>query len=287
MDIVRASQYSFSGKGLFSFFFLRNILVPFLIALVLMYVPYQIVLALMIIGGQAHFLLAYVYQARAKKIDIKYISIALLLFACGVMYFLMSAAAIPLLFAVSILFVTHFAIDELTLHDETWSFAKATTLGGFILFFMTLVTNMVYNTPVLLSAVGSIVVLGVCVRLFFQKPAPSRTEYYLWFLMVLLIAMGLNIIPVAYGAITTFIIILHFFNWMIGYGIKVNARPERRHQYWMDTMLVIALCVALYFIFLFTNSWLFNVFFSVSAYYAWAIAHIVLSFWLSAVERQA
>ncbi len=278
-------RYSFSGEGLRSFFFLRNVLIPCGVALGLMVVPSPVVLAAMIIGGQAHFVLAYLYQWRAGKMNRGYLLLAAALVASAALYFFLSAEALPLFFAVSLFFSTHFAYDEVALHDEQYSLSRFTTIAGFVALFMALTIDMVYGAPHLVLLVAGFVVLGALVRIVRRAPLPSRSEYYLWFLSLLVTLMTLGIIPVAYGAITTFIIILHFFNWMIGYGVRVFPLPAVRKRYWNDTVIIIGFCTLAYGAFALWASPLFSLFFAVSSYYAWAIAHITLSFFLTLRER--
>lgn len=285
MNSYTLKGYSFTGEGLWSFFFLRNVLIPLGVLLILVFIPSQWVLAAMIVGGHAHFALAYLYQMRAGKMSRTYLLVALLLMLLATLYFFLSGALLPLFFAVSLFFSTHFAYDEFTLHDEQWSWSKVTTAVSFVALFMALTVDMVYGAPLAVFLASGAVVVGALVRVVRQAPSPSRTEYYLWFLALLVTLMTVGVIPVAFGAITTFIIILHFFNWMIGYGIRVSAKPVVRKRYWQDTVVVIVLCGALYGVFLLWAPGLFQVFFAIGSYYAWAIGHIVLSALLVVRER--
>jgi len=267
-------------QHLTSFLFFRNIILPLLVVAELYFLPYWFVLATMIVGGQAHFFMAYLYQFRAGKMKRGYLMAAAVIAALIIFYYLVSGAFIPLYIAVSILFITHFAFDEFTLHDEKWTFSKVSSAVGLVVTFMTLVLHSVHPILIVLLSVLIINGIGIVIRLVRNAASVSPAEWYMWFLQALVILMVFGTIPIPMTSITSFIIILHFFNWMIGYGVKLRDLKKPRNRYWIETGVSFVGFGILYWLFYMVSEPLFALFFTVSAYYAWAIGHILLSAFL-------
>lgn len=266
-----------------TFFFLtRNGVLPLSVLLALYLLPQQFMFAAMIVGGQAHFLMAYLYQYRAGKMSQRYLLLAFSIATLFGMYFFISGAFFPLYFLVSLFFGIHFVIDEVTLHDESWSFMKVSTVVGFVVLFMAFVIHLVFPILYTLFAILTFNAVGVLVRLMLYSQRPSPVEWYLWFLEALIVLMVFAAIPIPFMLITSFVVILHFTNWMVGYGVRLRDDVARRRNYWLETVVSFVGIGILYVLFSSLYEPLFNLFFELGAYYAWAIAHIVLSFSLLA-----
>lgn len=270
--------------GLISFFtiprllFLRDYVLPLLVLSVVTLVPPLIVAYLFIIGGQAHFAMAYLYQYRGKKMGKMYALTAFVLLIAALVYLSISGAFTPVLLAVSLLFALHFAIDEFTLHGEKWGIVPTFTTIGFFALFSSIVFYMLspaFHTTAL--AVAALVVVGVALRFCFVSKPSSAAERYLWYISALLILISFVTPVVAIQSATAYIIWLHYLNWLIGYGIKVHG-TKRARQYWVETAVTYVVSFLLFCLyFVFPHSVL-QYFFAFLYYYLWAIAHILLSF---------
>lgn len=264
---------------------LRDYLVPLGAVVGVLLLPFQAIVWTYIILGQAHFLMAYLYQYRGKKMRRSYLVVATLLFIGAGWYFFFSGLGITALaLAVSALFAAHFALDEFTLHGETLTKEALVTSVGFTLLFFSFVLVVVFPqfsfAPHLaLTSIGATVVL----RFLVSQKELTKAERYLWFVGTLLAVLALVLhLP---ASVLGIIILLHVFNWYVGFGVRLRTNVERARTYFKEVAITLGVCVLGGGLFAFTGAPVLGFFFGLASYYAWAIAHIVLSLVSSAVPR--
>jgi hypothetical protein len=255
---------------------IRDIGFPLIAVMATLAFPFFWIVWLYLIVGHAHFLMAYLYQYRGKKMNGVYIAVAGMTLAGCLGYYFFVGNLMPFLVASGTLFALHFAIDEFTLHNERVSWISAANSIGFTLVFGSLLLLVAYpGLSSLPYLVGGIVCVALAGRFFFSTPV-SKTEYYLWFIAFLLFVLGVILkLP---ESVLGVILLLHFANWYIGYGNRLKDRPARARSYWIEVAATLGLCALLFGAYLFLHMRWLDVLFSPFAYYAWALAHIVLSF---------
>ncbi len=262
----------------------RDYVFPVLMLAYVSVIPHWFAAITMIIGGQAHFVMAYLYQYRAKKIGRLYVLVGLGVLLLGGLFFLFTPDPfLPLFLVTAFLFASHFAFDEITLHDDSWSWERGFSVLGFLALFasvlMYLVTQMFFWVPVVVAV---LLLCGICVRLV-QRKWPSRSERYLWYLALLLLwFMFTHLTDYLIVAMTMTITILHFFNWLIGYGIRLHGSP-REKQYWLETAGTLVGSSFLGTIYAVTLTPYLGYFYSLVAYYFWSCLHVILS-WMASLK---
>ena len=254
----------------------RDIFVPLAAVLATFLLPIMWIVTLYIVVGQAHFLTAYRYQYKGRRMNFLYISVAAVL-AAGLGWYLVHQGPIAPLLAVSgILFALHFALDEFTLHSEKLSFEKLLTASAFTALFAGLVIHFVTRLPAMIPIVFGIFVLGCIVVRISTRKKISLAELYLGYVGILIVVLSfLFNLP---GSILGIILLLHFVNWYVGYGGRVRGNPSRAQSYWLEVFETLAIMVVLYGAYVLGHQGYLFAFFGIGSYYAWAIAHIVLSF---------
>ena len=257
---------------------IRDIAIPLAAVIGTFTLPIMWIITLYIVIGQAHFFTAYRYQYKGGRMNFVYIVTAAVL-ALGLSWYLLAHGPIAPLLAVSgILFAMHFALDEFTLHAESLSHEKILSVVAFTAIFAGLVIHFITQLPVWIPAVLGLLVLGcVLVRVFMFMRAPaSHAEVYLGYIAVLIIILSFVFkLP---GSILGIILLLHFINWYVGYGGRVRGNPSRAQSYWLEVFVTLAIMVVLYGAYVLGHQGYLFAFFGIGSYYAWAIAHIVLSF---------
>lgn len=263
------------------FMLARDFILPLPVFALALSLPFMWVIVGYTIIGQAHFVMTYIYQARGKKMTRGYLILAAILAAGFGLYFVAGGWILPLVFIVAALFAVHFAIDELTLHDSPrtmWSLVSSVLF--MVLFFSFLIADM-YPAYAILS--GILVVL--CMVYGLMRVAinhlPSHGERYLWYVAVLIVV--LTIVFPAFSALNILacVIWLHAINWAIGYGVRLRGREVEEPRYWILTILTFIGALMGWALFYFYDIGWLGAFFGLAPYYAWAIAHILLSFYAS------
>jgi hypothetical protein len=257
---------------------LRDYALPVAAVVATLALPFMLIAWTYVVVGHAHFLMAYLYQWRGKKMNARYAAVAgLLLLAAGWYFFLSGYGIIPILLAAGILFAFHFAIDEVTLHGERFTRDAWIAIAGFTLLFSSLIVlvavpGFAWSPQLAIAALGG----SIAFRLFLSRAKISGAERYLWFVGVLLAALALVFgLP---ASILGVVLLLHFINWYVGFGKRLRSRPEKARSYWLEVASTLGLSAALFAAFLASGATFFSFAFGLGAYYAWAIAHILLSF---------
>lgn len=269
MKAVAASPYT-AGP-------LRDYLIPALALIASVYVPYMAIVMLFIVTGQAHFVTGYWYQYKAGKMDARYLLVAALLLAGSIFYFVSGGGLVPILLAVGVLFSAHFAYDEILLHGESRTPAKLVTVLGFAVFFGALVVSFIVpGLRVYAPYALCIPLLAFAIRYALDRTRPGKAEQYLWLIeaLIFLIAVGFG----NPGGVLGVIVLLHVFNWYVGFGGRVAHDAVRRRAYWTQVVVILAILSGLFFAYVQFHLPGLEFIFKSTYYYAWAIAHIVLSF---------
>lgn len=255
----------------------RDLLLPLITLILSVTLPFQLIVILFLIAGQAHFVMAYWYQWRGGKTDLRYMLTAVTLLVLGVAYFTLSGEAIPLLLAIGVLFSIHFAHDEIMLHGEPRNAPNIIAAVGFSLFFALLVTMFAFPALSGYASWTAIVpVLAFGIRLAVYRGKPSRTEWYLWLIEVII-----GVVMVVTGnpdSALAAIVILHVVNWYVGYDSRLVGNTPRRIRYWIEVIAWLSIITALLVVYMHARTPVLDIIFRVRYYYAWAIAHIVLSY---------
>jgi hypothetical protein len=257
---------------------LREYVLPVSAVLLSIVLPFYLIAWMYIIVGHAHFLMAYLYQYRGKRMNFSYLLVAAAVLIASLWYFFVADLGfMPILVVAGILFALHFAIDEFTLHGEPFGREAWIAIAGFTLLFSSLVVLVALPALTWLSSAAYGVLAGtVIVRLLLSRKPILKTERYLFLIGVLLLLLGaaLNLPTHVLGVI----LLLHFMNWYVGYGVRLRARPERLRIYWKEVAVTLGICTALFAAFVYSEGTFLYALFGFTPYYAWAIAHILLSF---------
>lgn len=264
----------------YTFLLIRNALLPIIVFAATALLSGDVMLGIMIALGQAHFLMAYWYQFRAKKMSRGYLALALLIGVATGVYFVFSGAFLPLYFLGSIAFALHFVIDELTLHDERWNYHTLTTATVFLAMFSALIVHVIFPIPNVVFWVIAAAVLLPLIRIIFFKHTIRFAEWYLWFIELCFLGIVFIIAPFSQVALPIFIILLHVCNWTIGYGYRLHGKAQEK-KYWIETALITAVCAVGYILYWFNVVPLLGFLFAIGPYYAWAFLHIGLSLYLA------
>lgn len=257
--------------------YFRDFCVPLVLLLGAYLFSENVISVSMIILAQSHFLMAYLYQYRGGKMNRWYVLVAVLLLFLFVGIFLFVEQPLYLLFTVaSLLFSIHFVVDEVTLHDESWTPEKAVSIVGFVLLFNAIAFSTLYPGLRWLIVIFTTAVFSYMLVRLVKAHWPSTSERYLWFLSILFTLYYFSQATFHLNFLVFFIILLHGLNWIVGYGIKMHGHQKEK-SYWMETFFFLTACAVLEVVYVVTQTPYLAFFFSFLPYYCWAIAHIVLS----------
>ncbi|KND50627.1 MAG: hypothetical protein ABA06_04165 [Parcubacteria bacterium C7867-001] len=261
----------------------RDIGLPLALFSIAHALPESTVLLIYICIGWGHLYMAPLYQYRSGKVNARYLSVVAVLVVLTLAYFVLFDSNISLFVLTVAFFGLHGAVDEFYLHGETLTWRGAITVAAFAALFA--VVSLLPRWPVFavfLPYIAAIVGVAFLLRLLVLKELPSRTELYLLY-------MGLLIGAFTYNAslYTTIAVVslLHYANWYIGYGIKVNDMPPRRVQYWREVALFTVAGFGFYYLYMLGVPAL-KYFFDPYYYTAWTLWHFVLSSrWVSGLKK--
>lgn len=275
-------------RGLRTILVLRDFGLPLLAFALPFFLSLRYFQLLVVVGAQYHFMMAYWYQYRSGKMNHRYLLLAgLCAVVCIGILTQMSNPYLFIFFITSVLFGTHFAYDEVQLHDETWTPENVITVIGFVLLHISIHIGLFWSYGQYLVTGMSILLLSyMAVRVTAQK-LPSKAERYLWYLSVLFIGYHATHFDTRFGLGVSLmaIVVMHFFNWMIGYGVRVHKTPRER-RYWFETIAFIGFFSLWAIVYALTNSVLLGYVYGTIYYFCWAIAHIVLSAFVTVEARR-
>lgn len=255
--------------------YVRDAVFPLGVFCLAAFLPLSALTLVFVVGGQAHFLMMYLYQFRAGRMKTPRYLFAIILSLCAASFYAISVGAImPLLLLVTFFFSLHFAIDEFYLHDEQRSFGTIVTTVTFVFlytaFALVVYFPSLYFLPLMAIALA---VVGIVFRLVSSK-RPSRTEYYLWYieLMVVVLAVVFHVPE----QVLSLIILLHYINWGTGYALKVRG-TAREGTYWVDTLITTGLSLGLFLVYSHFHTSILAYFFSLTYFYLWTLAHFIFA----------
>ncbi len=253
----------------------RDGLLPVLVFSLALLADIKTIILLFVIVGQAHFFMAFLYQYKGKKMNRRYLGVAAVLLILASIYFIYIGLLIPVFLVTSIAFGLHFAMDEFYLHGEKNGPNTFVSLLGFMLLYSSIVFQILGPGYGLLPVFAGVFVFAhVVVRIFRRKPF-SGAERYLLFVgcLTLILGAGLQLWITIPGIIS----LLHCFNWVIGYAQRVQGHAAARFSYWKNTLATLALSIGLYSLWIITDAPILAFLFLPLYWYAWALAHFVLS----------
>lgn len=250
---------------------------PVIAALLISLIPFEWIWIGLVVLGQAHFLTAYLYQYKGKKMNLRYLLSAALLLLAAIAYFSLGAGLLPILLAAATLFTAHFALDEFTLHGEALSLGRMPTVIGFVTLHLSFLIAALFPMLAGVTSITALVFLAAVAARLFLSPTPiSPAERYLWFVGSILFLFAFVFeLP---GQFLGVILLLHFMNWYVGYGDRLKGKPERSRAYWTEVWVLLVAMFALYGTYALAGLSALSLLFEPMYFYAWAIAHIVLSF---------
>lgn len=249
------------------------------------------VIVCFIVLGQGHFLLAYLYQARAGKIRGLY----LLNYACWAALILAVYWSHPfaagLTAVATIYFAWHMAVDEYYLLETPLNLRSSPLHLGRLLEMVPLV--LVYAAavcdamlahgswrqfPELLGpslVVSLLAMLAYAALVGLSGYRPDRRSWAILvpgFLLDLSAKLGwLQLVPPP--KLSGYIILFHYFSWYLHYYTSLSG--PRRRTYLRDVVAVNALVLALYLTYAKTGpGWLF---FQEQNFYLWTMMHLISS----------
>lgn len=248
------------------------------LALAVSLAPSDLVL-LFIVIGQGHFVMAYWYRIRAKKVSrglgLAY-AVAVLLFAGG---YLWTRDHLLLAAVTSIYFAWHM------LSDERHLMGGAASLKGLLEILPSLLMLAAFELEHLYAidglglafslSVGAWVLRGLLAPLHnWSSDAISSYFAGAWLLLAGLYLTGRRVpADSLWGAI----ILYHYINWYLFYAIRFVGKPERMRPYLRDVLMVNVLMVAGFGIWRLGAVPALDLWYGQNAFYVWTCLHLVFT----------
>ncbi len=265
----------------------RDFLLPLLIFTLPFVMSLQYFQLAVVVGAQYHFTMSYWYQYRSGKINRWYLLLALCCFLGLSTFLLYNPNPLQTLFLItSVLFSTHFAIDEVTLHNDSFNSEQIVSVFLFVLLHMSIHLALVWSVMAWLVTFSCILFGSYALVRLYKQNYPTQSERYLWYLAFLFIIYHLTHLDTTFslGVGLMSIVVLHLFNWLIGYGVRVHGTVRER-RYWLETAGFIGFFTLFAVVYVETKSPLLVFVYGTVYYYCWAIGHILLSGLLSYQKR--
>lgn len=229
---------------------LRNGLIPAAALLTVFFIRSQLVWMGFLIIGQAHFLMSYIYQYRSGKIGQRYLLTGAGIFILPCCYYLFYADPTPLLLITSLMFATHFVLDEIQQRGERFSSLKVPAIL-FVAHFMLLISLYVFPGVTELKCLCHFTVASAFlltgIGWFTERKVPSESVIYLLGMMAFLWAtvfIFAQDIEMPLGIL----IIIHSLNWYVLSGQKAKIR-KGSNLYWGLSTVSLMLFVGLGFLY--------------------------------------
>lgn len=239
--------------------------------------PAWIIIAFILIG-HAHFLMTYLYQYRAGRMNRTYLSVlGLTIVAIGAHLFYVGNH-LQIFFFTSLLFSTHFALDEFHLRGEELTPYRIVTVAAYVVLSLSFLFKLAFrNIPVFTEfpAYAGAAMLGVILlRLATGMRSIAKTEIYLWVMsaLVFILCSYFNLIESMLGIV----VVIHSLNWYLRFGRKYHRLPAER-RYWMEVTATFAVFAILYIGYTSLSIYTLRFLFEPVYYYCWAIGHLVLT----------
>lgn len=234
---------------------------------------------LFIVVGQGHFVIAYLYRFKAKKVSRTLVfsyGAAVVLFAGG---YLLTRDNLLLAAVTSIYFAWHM------LSDERHLMGGRATLQGLLEILPVLLMLGAYELEHLYALEGVGLTFGLSLSLWMIRLAlaPSKqwksdaiSAYFAgaWLILAGLFLAGRRIpADTLWGAI----ILYHYLNWYLFYGIRFTGQPERMRPYLRDVLTVNGLMLIGFFVWRGGYAPFLDLWFGQNAFYVWTCLHLVFT----------
>ncbi|MBM65598.1 MAG: hypothetical protein CMH55_05115 [Myxococcales bacterium] len=248
------------------------------VACALLLAPKDMVL-LFIVVGQGHFVIAYLYRFKAKKVSrtllLSY-GLAVLVFAGG---YWLTQDALLLAAVTSIYFAWHM------LSDERHLMGGRATLQGLLEILPALLMLAAYELEHLYAfeGLGFAFALSLALWLARLALAPLRqwrsdgiSAYFAgaWLILAGFYLAGRRIpADTLWGAI----ILYHYLNWYLFYGLRFAGKPERMGPYVRDVLTVNGIMLISFFLWRAGYAPVLDGWFGQNAFYVWTCLHLVFT----------
>lgn len=274
-----------------------------LVCFLMLILDWRSIIALFVVLGQGHFLLAYYYQFKAGKMDRAYLARYLVSSALLLIFWFSSFHHELLVLFTAVFFLQHALFDELYLLRDTkpeqespLNWGRLLEISPVFLLYTGMLVDGILSQPtspqtlwlsarlppvVSVMALLSALLLGFYTLALWKKShrldSVSLYFFVCGFLLMLVIGSGLTHgVPVV--KLMGFIILFHYFNWYGHYYHKLQSEQLAMRHYLGMTMVINLAIVGLYL--LWTRGalgFLGTVFLSEDAFYLWTILHLVTS----------
>ena len=262
-------------------------MVSFLVAIgVVALLSSNAVLYTFVVLGQAHFVITYLYQAKAGKIGWKYI--ALYILAAGLLVYSLATLSQPQLWTLMIagsIFAVHFFVDEMFINGVKLTNESRLLGGAFIFLYAALLLRAAYGVDQPLG-IGALA-FAACTPLLYKKMR-SRTVSTpeMFFLCCVVILLFILFVPVAISVTSAlgFIILLHYMRWYLYYFFRFGTAPDtsRFRRYIVDVLFINAVVLTCFLAYLYVPQFSVLVFvFGPAYFYGWTILHVLFSIRIS------
>jgi hypothetical protein len=234
---------------------------------------------LFIVLGQGHFVIAYLYRWRAgtvrRRTLIAYL-VAVALFGGG--YWATGDARL-LAAVTSIYFAWHMLTDERYLLGGTAKPAALLEVSPALLMLAAFQVEHLYALDglFLAAAVGATLwAVRALVGVRFGRPSDRITHYFLgaW---VLLCSLYLSGRPIDADTLWGTIILYHYFNWYLFYGLRFAERPGPRGRFLVDVAWINGVMVVGFLIWRSGSAPGLDLWFGREAFYVWTCLHLVFT----------
>lgn len=235
-----------------------------------------------IVFGQGHFIAAYYYQWRAGKLTDHwltfYVAGAAVLFA----YAYMTQAFEIIAFVTMVIFLLHHFQDEVLLFGKERSLIRTLEQLGPVIMYTAIIADALFGSYTALYAayvvLALLVVYGACITVF-KTYAPDVLSWYFTLITVALVYIALANLRIDASALAGLLILNHYVCWYVHFYFRFENNPERLKGYIRDMLVINALVVATFLLFLYVplSQPLLVWFFAPMYFYIWTILHIVSS----------
>lgn len=259
-------------------FFIEKTISLLIVGIILFTLSLQSIVILFIVLGQAHFLIAYLYQYRAgkmkKSMKVWYPIVLLPLLVLGFFGQLIALALLATIF-----FAIHFAQDEIFLAGKETSLFTSLEVLAFVLVLVGVVVDLILMTSFVMYffALAALTLVVYAYFIFSKKYIFTRVSIYLLSITFFLSLVTLLGYHIPLEKIIGGVILLHFSTWYINYFFKTKEIPSYRKQYLTRVVIVNVIAIGSYFIFIQTGLGIFNYFFALIYFYVWTMMHILSS----------
>ncbi|MGH7175724.1 MAG: hypothetical protein ACREGR_05210 [Minisyncoccia bacterium] len=209
-------------------------------AFVLLLPPYPLWLAVVVLG-QGHFFLAYLYQIEAGKWTPRRTAILFAWFAL-ILWALVQFPVVVAAFITGVGFLVHFALDEARLLSEKPTLYTTLESMPFVALYSALLSDALLKThlfwPVFFGALGIIALYGIVVIARRRKPNAASYAFAGWFLVTLVVHALWPTAPSFPLIFFWGLVLVHYSIWYGVYWFRLEKQPARRTDYIQRVALV-------------------------------------------------